>query len=216
VPTIEFVSREELTRRLQAHPAGGVGRPPVSHQPALSYAATAFQTDALLLFPEHGSLEIVRRMLGDDTSIEHITELEQDALAEIGNIIINSCMSSLANLFGTEMIGSLPRVQSRTARTLLDDKPPPTVILVARIGMTMAAHNLSGFVLFIMDVPSIESLHGPGKPPFPPAPTRQKASLPDGLLPASSPTASTWASFSSAGRAASSCGIAGSKSGRGW
>ncbi len=95
-------------------------------------------------------------MLGDDTSIEHITELEQDALAEIGNIIINSCMSSLANLFGTEMSGSLPRVQSRTARTLLDDKAATDVILVARIGMTMAAHNLSGFVLFIMDVPSIE------------------------------------------------------------
>lgn len=31
------------------------------------------------------------------------------------------------------------------------------MILVARIGMTMAAYNLSGFVLFIMDVPSIES-----------------------------------------------------------
>ena len=29
--------------------------------------------------------------------------------------------------------------------------------LVARIGMTMAAHNLSGYVLFIMDVPSIEN-----------------------------------------------------------
>jgi chemotaxis protein CheC len=127
----------------------------VPHQPAFR-AAGGFQTDALLLFPEHGSLEIVRRMLGDDTAIEHITELEQDALAEIGNIIINSCMSSLASLFGSEMHGSLPRVQSRTVHTLLDDKAATDVILVARIGMSMAAHNLHGFVLFIMDVPSIE------------------------------------------------------------
>jgi len=155
VPTIELVSREELTHRLEsAQPAGTTERLCRINQRFA--AAVGFQTDALLLFPEHGSLEIVLRMLGDDAAIEHITELEQDALAEIGNIIINSCMSSLANLFGTEMYGSLPRVQSRTARTLLDDKPATDVILVARIGMTMAAHNLHGFVLFIMDVPSIE------------------------------------------------------------
>lgn len=155
VPTIEIVSREALTLRLEnAQPGGAAERLCRINQHFT--ASSGFQTDALLLFPEHGSLEIVRRMLGDDTAIEHITELEQDALAEIGNIVINSCMSSLANLFGTEMCGSLPRVQSRTARTLLDDKAATDVILVARIGMTMAAHNLSGFVLFIMDVPSIE------------------------------------------------------------
>lgn len=155
VPTIEIVSREELTLRLESTQPGGASERLCRINQHFD-ATSGFQTDALLLFPEHGSLEIVRRMLGDDTSIEHITELEQDALAEIGNIIINSCMSSLANLFGTEMSGSLPRVQSRTARTLLDDKAATDVILVARIGMTMAAHNLSGFVLFIMDVPSIE------------------------------------------------------------
>jgi chemotaxis protein CheC len=152
VPTIEILSRDELIQRLESgRPAGTDERLCRINQHF--NAASGFQTDALLLFPEHGSLEIVRRMLGDDTPVQHITELEQDALAEIGNIVINSCMSSLANLFGTEMIGSL----SRTASSLLDDKDASDVILVARIGMTMAAYNLSGFVLFIMDVPSIES-----------------------------------------------------------
>ena len=156
VPIVEFVTRDELARRLQGNAADG--NPQRLCRINQSFTdEQGLVTDALLLFPEHGSLEIVRRMLGDDTPIHHITELEQDALAEIGNIIINSCMSSLANLFGTEMRGSLPRVQSRTARTLLDDKSDSDVILVARIGMTMAAHNLSGYVLFIMDVPSIEN-----------------------------------------------------------
>jgi chemotaxis protein CheC len=156
VPTIEILSRDGLIQRLESsQPAGASERLCRINQHF--NAASGFQTDALLLFPEHGSLEIVRRMLGDDTPIQHITELEQDALAEIGNIIINSCMSSLANLFKTEMTGSLPRVQSRTVASLLDDKDASDVILVARIGMSMAAHNLSGFVLFIMDVPSIEN-----------------------------------------------------------
>ena len=155
VPVVEFMSRDDLTDRLQGGKA--------DHDPArlcrINQSFTGSDglvTDALLLFPEHGSLEIVRRMLGDDTPIQHITELEQDALAEIGNIIINSCMSSLANLFGTELIGSLPRVQCSDAAHLLDDKAPDNLILVARIGMVMSAHNLSGFVLFLMDVPSVD------------------------------------------------------------
>lgn len=155
VPIIEFVTRDELARRLQGNAADG--NPQRLCRINQSFTdEQGLVTDALLLFPEHGSLEIVRRMLGDDTPIHHITELEQDALAEIGNIIINSCMSSLANLFGASLIGSLPRVQCSDVAHLLDDKRPDSLILVARIGMVMSAHNLSGFVLFLMDVPAVD------------------------------------------------------------
>ena len=154
VPVVEFVARDELARRLQGSQAGGVDDR-LCRINQHFHTGDGFATDALLLFPEQGSLEIVRRMLGADTSAEHITELEQDALAEIGNIIINSCMSSLADLFGSEIIGSLPRVQSSSVARLLEDKAPDSLVLMARIGMKMSAHNLSGFVLFLMDVPSI-------------------------------------------------------------
>jgi len=155
VPVVEFVARDELACRLQCGQAGGV-EDRLCRISQHFHTGDGFATDALLLFPEQGSLEIVRRMLGEDTSVEHITELEQDALAEIGNIIINSCMSSLAHLFGSEITGSLPRVQSSSIARLLEDKSPESLILVARIGMRMSAHNLSGFVLFLMDVPSID------------------------------------------------------------
>jgi len=159
VPVVEFVSRDELACRLQSGQAGGV-EDRLCRISQHFHTGDGFATDALLLFPEQGSLEIVRRMLGEDTSVEHITELEQDALAEIGNIIINSCMSSLAHLFGSEITGSLPRVQSSSIARLLEDKSPESLILVARIGMRMSAHNLSGFVLFLMDVPSIDHFMG--------------------------------------------------------
>jgi len=159
VPVVEFVSRDELACRLQSGQAGGV-EDRLCRISQHFHTGDGFATDALLLFPEQGSLEIVRRMLGEDTSVEQITELEQDALAEIGNIIINSCMSSLADLFGSEITGSLPRVQSSSVARLLEDKSPESLILVARIGMRMSAHNLSGFVLFLMDVPSIDHFMG--------------------------------------------------------
>jgi len=55
------------------------------------------------------------------------------------------------------MHGSLPVVRSRTADTLLGVRQASDVILVAQINMRMSAHDISGYVLFIMDVPSIES-----------------------------------------------------------
>lgn len=155
MPSVEVLSREELVEKLEAvH----------QHIPSQKLCSIAqhfqsskgFDTEALLLFPERGSLEIVRRMLGDNSSmIEHLSELEQDALGEIGNIIINSCMSSLANLFGTEMTGTLPGVQTLHARDIFLDHDDSEVILVAQIGMTMRSYDITGYVLFIMDLNSM-------------------------------------------------------------
>ena len=155
VPMVEILEREVLVKRLEEL----TGKKTAQDLCCIAQhyvAGNAFDTDTLLLFPERGSLEIVRRMLGrSEIQLDQITELEQDALGEIGNIIINSCMSGLANILGTEVIGTLPGVQTIKLANLLDDHPKNEVILVAKIGMTMLTHDVTGYVLFIMDVPSL-------------------------------------------------------------
>ena len=155
VPTVEILEREVLVKRLEEL----TGKKTAQDLCCIAQhyvAGNAFDTDTLLLFPERGSLEIVRRMLGrTEIHLDQITALEQDALGEIGNIIINSCMSGLANILGTEVIGTLPGVQTIKPANLLDDHPKNEVILVAKIGMTMLTHDVTGYVLFIMDVPSL-------------------------------------------------------------
>ena len=155
VPTVEILEREVLVKRLEEL-TGTKTAQDLCCIAQHYVAGNAFDTDTLLLFPERGSLEIVRRMLGrTEIHLDQITELEQDALGEIGNIIINSCMSGLANILGTEVIGTLPGVQTIKPANLLDDHPKNEVILVAKIGMTMLTHDVTGYVLFIMDVPSL-------------------------------------------------------------
>ncbi len=44
---------------------------------------------ALLIFPDTKSLELVRAVTGGELPLEEIIELEHEALAEIGNIILN-------------------------------------------------------------------------------------------------------------------------------
>ena len=48
-----------------------------------------FAGRALLIFPEAQSLELVRSIVGDEHSLEDVIDLEQEALAETGNIILN-------------------------------------------------------------------------------------------------------------------------------
>jgi chemotaxis protein CheC len=53
---------------------------------------------ALLIFPETKSLELVRAVTGGELPLEDIIELEQEALAETGNIILNGCLATIANM----------------------------------------------------------------------------------------------------------------------
>ena len=52
---------------------------------------------ALVIFPEAKSLELVRAVTSAELSLEDIIELEHEALAETGNVILNSCLATIAN-----------------------------------------------------------------------------------------------------------------------
>lgn len=65
---------------------------------------------ALLVLPEEGALLIVRRMLGLADLVDGLSELEQDALAEAGCIVIDACCAGLAGAFGWQVEAAQPRV----------------------------------------------------------------------------------------------------------
>jgi chemotaxis protein CheC len=160
VPAVDLLTRDQLVARLYALPDNASSRRLVSI--AQDFAAgKSIETDAVLLFPQQASLEVVRRMLGDHAAeVQDITELQQDALSEVGNIIINSCMATLADMFGVEFQGSLPQVESSEVEDLVARMHPGDATLLAQISMTMRASNVTGVVLFLMNVPSLESLVG--------------------------------------------------------
>jgi chemotaxis protein CheC len=159
VPAVELVHRDQVAERL-----GGMYESTASSRlcsiTQRFSSSGAFQTETMLIFPEQGSLEIVRLMLGDEATVERISELEQDALAEVGNIIINGCMSSLANLFKKEVLGTLPQVQVSDARSLVAAYCRTERVLLARIGMHLSVQDVRGYVLFMMDTTSIRSFLG--------------------------------------------------------
>jgi len=116
---------------------------------------------ALLIFPETKSLELVRAITGGDLPLEDIIELEQEALAETGNILLNSCLATIANMLHRSLKMSLPEVLRGTAETFFNLAPPPhagDVVMFLYINFAVRERDISGYIAMIMDLPSLTAL----------------------------------------------------------
>lgn len=119
-----------------------------------------FDADAILMFPESKSLEIVRMMIGDDIPLEELTDMEQEALSEIGNIILNALIGSLANIFGCEFSCSLPVFHLGTSSEILqvDETSDNATVLLLHIDFNLEKRQINGYVAFLLDISSMQGL----------------------------------------------------------
>ena len=120
----------------------------------------AFTTEAILMFPEEKSLDIVRLMVGDAIALTELSEMEQEAMSEIGNIILNSCVGTLANIFSQELRGSLPRYHVGTSEEILAASGTcgDTVVLMLHIDFILEKHQIHGYVAFVLDLSALNDL----------------------------------------------------------
>ncbi|MGH7075775.1 MAG: chemotaxis protein CheX [Stellaceae bacterium] len=116
---------------------------------------------ALLIFPESKSLELVRDVTSADLSLEDIIDLEPEALAEIGNIILNGCLATIANMLQRTLKISLPEIVRGDGETLFNLPPPPEggkVVLFVYIDFAVRLRDINGYIAMLMDVPGLDAL----------------------------------------------------------
>jgi chemotaxis protein CheC len=153
VPSVVIVSRSKAADLL-----GG------TRQDLLVAVRQAFHGDvsgrALLIFPEKNSLELVRAVAGERLSLEDILELEHEALAEIGNIILNACIATVANLLERSLTMSLPEIVRGDSEGLfnLGVAIADDVVLFVHINFSLKGHQIMGYVAMVMDFASLVSL----------------------------------------------------------
>lgn len=118
-----------------------------------------FEAQALLVFPESNALEIVRLMIGPHMSIAELSEFEQEAMCEIGNIILNACMSSLADLFGISFESTLPLHRfGDTEHLPILNGDEEQMVLILQVDMLISQRRIQGHILFMLSVTSMSSL----------------------------------------------------------
>jgi chemotaxis protein CheC len=116
---------------------------------------------ALLIFPEANSLELVRAVTGGELSLEDIIELEQEALAETGNVILNGCLATIANMLRRRLKMSLPEVLRGRGPDFFGLAPPPAagdVVLFLYINFAVHDRDIRGYVAMLMDMASLSAL----------------------------------------------------------
>jgi chemotaxis protein CheC len=116
---------------------------------------------ALLIFPETKSLELVRAVTNGSLPLEDIIELEQEALAETGNIILNGCLATIANQLKRILRISLPEILRGDSGELFNLPPPPQggdVVLFIYINFSVHERDIQGYIAMLMDMPSLAAL----------------------------------------------------------
>jgi chemotaxis protein CheC len=119
----------------------------------------AFSGRALLIFPEVSSLELMRAVLGRYVPLTDILDLEDEALAETGNIILNSWVATIANMLKQSFKMSLPAVIRRHRHHIFESGSlQESLILFLHIKFDIREQEVQGYLALIMDLPSIEQL----------------------------------------------------------
>ncbi|HEX7810904.1 MAG TPA: chemotaxis protein CheX [Burkholderiales bacterium] len=154
VPKVTLVGRQEAIRILAERDSKSLV---AVHQ--------VFEGDiigrALLIFPEARSLELVKAVIGGNLPIEEIIELEQEALAETGNVILNGCLATIANLLKRKLKISLPEVLRGESSLFFNLQPPPEAgetVMFIYINFAVRERNIDGYIAMLMDLPSLQTL----------------------------------------------------------
>jgi chemotaxis protein CheC len=120
--------------------------------------------DTMLVFPEEKSLELVRSLFKDTdtTPLKVMTDMEQEALMEIGNIILNACIGSISDILHIDVSSTLPSLLCGSCEEILGTKDsPPTddeVVMLLRMDFALYERSMQGGVVFVMNGSAIPEL----------------------------------------------------------
>lgn len=120
-----------------------------------------FSGRALLIFPETKSLELVRAVTGDTLTVEELVEMEHEALAETGNVILNSCLATMANMLKRSLTMTIPEILRGSGDCLFevnDDTDDDGLVLFLYIDFVIKRRDIRGYIAMMMDIPSLEVL----------------------------------------------------------
>ena len=133
VPRVEFYRAHEVNAKVLSLSSARLGSVKQKFR-------GPFNLTASLLFTEERALEIVQEMLGSQVQKEDLVEYEQEAMCEVGNIILNACLSAMADMLGISFESTLPEYSSAEPDVVIErlvaDADNP-LMLVLHINMLM-------------------------------------------------------------------------------
>ena len=153
IPSIEIFSRQDVNTSalsLEQTQFGSVTQ----------HFTGPLSVDAMLLFTEESALEIVRDMMGSQISIEELVEFEQEAMCELGNIILNACLSAISDVLKVELESSLPAYNIGGPEEILSSLLilEQSYLLILHIDLRIERRQVEGRLIFLLGSSSLSGL----------------------------------------------------------
>ena len=119
-----------------------------------------FQARSMLLFHEENSMHVVKLMLGKQIPDEMLAELQEEALTEIGNVVLNACIGAISKTMQADFKVDIPSFQQAntlqifSGNNLLQD----TTILLLEIDMSLKESDIVGYLAFVFGPEALSTL----------------------------------------------------------
>lgn len=115
-----------------------------------------FKGQALLIFSKESGLKLVSVLLGNKIPIEDLSELEQDSLVEIGNVILNACFGTVINFLKSSITIEMPEFIQGNINHIFNYSSENDWSLYINVKFSLPNENVEGHISFIMDITSLE------------------------------------------------------------
>ncbi|ALO34443.1 hypothetical protein CMT41_06720 [Colwellia sp. MT41] len=115
-----------------------------------------FQGQALLMFSKDNGLQLVKLLLGNKIPIEDLSELEQDSLVEIGNVILNACFGTVINFLQASISIDMPEFIQGNLDQVFTYSSEYDWSLYIKVKFSLPSVDITGYISFIMDITSLE------------------------------------------------------------
>ena len=147
IPFIQVGTREELTPHIQQ-----IQQAPLSSV-QLPFQGT-FSGSAYLLFPTTSVATLITALIGDEEDSDTMDSLREATLTEIGNIVLNGVMGSLANILHNRITYSVPFYQETSLQELLQPLSADScdILLWAQTQFTIEDYAITGDIILMMGI----------------------------------------------------------------
>ncbi len=118
--------------------------------------------DAVLLMDQHSASSLVDMLEGGSGNPRELTLEDRESLLETGNILLNAFTGSFGNLLQVHISFTVPNLQffalKNMMQTLVIDQRGVEFAMVVRVNFRLTQGDVSGYVIIIMSIQSMEAL----------------------------------------------------------
>lgn len=155
VPRISMHPIEEVAPLLSREIAGEVA--------SVNQVFTgAVSGNALLLLDENSAVVLSRLLSGDESLLDVFDAGRRETITEVGNILLNACLSVFGNLLKMPLVFAVPQLQvagiDRILKGITMESDELHFGLMIHMRFRVQASNVNGFLIIILGIKSLDRL----------------------------------------------------------